>query len=375
MFSRRPLTYLVALSASLAGVSCGGTQASSHLGSQALLQVALEYSPNNPASRALPAVPSKAQPAVSPEKLPTEAEYESPIRKYFSEGNFDQLEIAAREAREGKGRVLGGVWKIADFYDAISKTFIGEKSSDADWKVYLDSVKQWISAKPESAAARISLANAYLGYAWHARGAGYANAVTESGWKLYGERVALAAATLAEAARLKEKSPYWYEMMQNVALAQGWDKSQARKLLEQAATFEPGYYHYYREYGYFLLPKWYGEEGETQSFAQEISDRIGGKEGDFVYFEIASLVACQCDAEQNALENMSWPRIKSGYATLEQLYGVSMVKRNRFASMAVKEGDRLAAAEALAQIGHDWDKDVWLSSLKFENAKAWATSQ
>jgi hypothetical protein len=125
----------------------------------------------------------------------------------------------------------------------------------------------------------------------------------------------------------------------------------------------------------FLAAQVVWDEGETQAFAEEISDRIGGKEGDFVYFEIASLVVCQCDAEQNALENMSWPRIKRGYAALEQRWGVSMVKRNRFASMAVKEGDRRAAAEALAQIGNDWNKDVWISGGKFENAKAWATSQ
>jgi hypothetical protein len=163
--------------------------------------------------------------------------------------------------------------------------------------------------------------------------------------------------------------------MQMVAIAQGWDKTQARELLEQASASEPGYYHYYREYANFLQPRWYGEEGEVEAFAEEISNRVGGQEGDFLYFEIASLLACQCDPDKNALQNMSWPKIKLGYAALEQLYGVSDLKRNRFASMAVKAGDKPAAREALADIGDNWEKSVWVSSAKFQNAKTWSTNE
>jgi hypothetical protein len=74
----------------------------------------------------------------------------------------------------------------------------------------------------------------------------------------------LAASTLADAAKLREKCPYWYEAMQVVALNQGWNKSEARELMEQAAAFEPGFYHFYREYANFVLPKWYGETGKRE---------------------------------------------------------------------------------------------------------------
>jgi hypothetical protein len=375
MVSSRQLTFLLALTVCLAGISCRRTQASARMDSQALLQIAREYSTSYHASQVVAAGPRVEGPKISSEILQTEQEYESPIRQYFSQGNFDQLERAASEAREGKGRVVGGVWKILAFYDAVDTTFIREHADESDWKMYLDMLKQWVAAKPESATARISLAQAYVGYAWQARGGGYADTVTEEGWELYGERIALAGARLAEAARLKQKCPYWYEVMQNVALAQGWDKSQARELMEQAVASEPSYYHYYREYAYFLQPKWYGKKGEVEAFAEEISDRVGGQEGEFLYFEIASLVACQCDSEKTALQNMTWPKIKRGYAALEQLYGVSNMKRNRFASMAFKAEDKPAAREAFAKMGNDWEKKVWISSEKFENAKTWATSE
>jgi hypothetical protein len=261
------------------------------------------------------------------------------------------------------------------FYFAIHGTFLGANPDESDWKMFFDSLNQWVAAKPESAAARISLAQAYMGYAWRARGGGYASSVTNKGWEQFRERVGMASATLAEAARLKEKCPYWYEQMQTVALAEGWDKSQARELMEQAVTFEPDFYHFYREHANSLQTKWYGDEGELESFAEEVSDRAGGQKGDILYFEITSLKACQCDAEKDVLQDMSWPRIKRGYAALEQMYGVSNLKRNRFASMAVKAGDKEAARNAFAEMGTEWDKEVWNNDRQFENAKNWAMSE
>jgi hypothetical protein len=43
--------------------------------------------------------------------------------------------------------------------------------------------------------------------------------------------------------------------------------------------------------------------------------------------------------------------------------------------MAVKAGDKEAAREAMLGLGPEWDKDVWISSEKFENAKNWATNE
>lgn len=364
---RRQTSFLLAISISLAGLSCGRRHAYEQMGSDALIQVVRSYNPHNQAGQA---------PTVAPAlKLQTEEEYAAPVKENFSKGNFDQLEKIVREARESKGRVVGGTWKVLAFYFAIDGTFLSSKPKESEWKMLFDSLNQWVKTKPESAAARISLAQAYMDYAWEARGGGYASTVSRTGWELFGERTAQAAATLVEAAHLKEKCPYWYETMQTVALAQGWDKAQATELLEQAVAFEPDYYHFYREHANFLQTKWYGKEGEVEAYAAEVADRIGSSKGDIVYFEITSLLGCQCDAEANAMQNMSWQRIKRGYEALEQEYGVSELKRNRFASMAVKAGDKPAARDTIAQIGAQWDKSVWVSSDRFESAKNWAMTE
>jgi hypothetical protein len=72
---------------------------------------------------------------------------------------------------------------------------------------------------------------------------------------------------------------------------------------------------------------------------------------------------------------MSWSKNKQGYATLNRLYGLSNLKRNRFAFMAFVEQDQPAAQQALQEIGQHWDRVVWGSSAKFEEVRAWAAGR
>jgi hypothetical protein len=51
----------------------------------------------------------------------------------------------------------------------------------------------------------VALALAYLDYASDARGTGYANTVSETGWKLFSERTAEARRILKEASKLAGK--------------------------------------------------------------------------------------------------------------------------------------------------------------------------
>ena len=375
MSSRHKLTLPLLTLISLFETSCGLAKKPEPPDSTALLEIARHYGQGARSGQVYAAGKLAESSKIPPDKLETEEEYKSPIKLSFTQRNYDALEKAARDAREAKGRTRGGIWKTLLFYEAVYQAFFPRKDKfdESDWKLYFDESKAWITAKPESVAARINLAQGYGGYAWAARGSGYAKTVTDTGWKLFGERTALSASTLAEAARLKEKDPMWFELVQAIARVQGWDKSQAREVMEQAVAFEPGYYHFYREHANFLLPRWYGVQGEVEAYDEEVADRVGGPEGDMLYFEIASLVACQCDAEKTALQDFSWARIKSGYLALGQLYGVSSLKRNRFASMAYKEDDKPAARLALEQIGEDWDESVWTKREKFDAAKAWAS--
>jgi hypothetical protein len=316
---------------------------------------------------------STAQPLAIPDdpQNPNET-YQAAIAKIFDEGDFASLEKEAHIITGNKSRLIGGVWKILVFFDGVGVPSQAQGKSAKAYEDHIASVQKWIAEYPESATARLALASSYLSWANAARGNGYANTVSDSAWELHGELTRLALKALMDAAQLKEKSPYWYEALQIVAINQNWDKAAARDLVDHAEAFEPSYYHFYREYANYLLPKWDGEPGDTQAYADEISERLGGADGDIIYFEIASIEACQCDPNRNTMEGYSWAKAQRGYQQLKKLYGVSPIKMNRYSLMAYMERDKTAAKEVFADLGGNMSWDVWSSRENFQTAQAWA---
>jgi hypothetical protein len=374
ILGRKCLTVALVCAICLGEISCGHTNASSPpIPMTAVMQAVREY---NRGQR--PTLPTSTAPLATQDSPTNSSDADGPYQAHvgllFAQGDLAAIEKIAHQVRIDKSRLSGGVWKLVGFYEGVSKPPARDHSTDGEWSAHIDDLKKWVAAYPESATARIALAQAYIDYAWFARGSGYSNSVSDSSWELFTKRIALAKATLVEAARLEEKCPYWYEAMQTVALAEGWDKKQARELFDQATAFDPTYYHYYREYANFLLPKWYGEEGETQAFADEVSSRLPEPDASIIYFEIASLLACQCDKDRDSLDGMSWPKAKQGYADLTRLYGTSNLKMNRFAYMSFVADDRISAQSAFSTLGTDWNHLVWRSAANFESARSWATS-
>jgi len=300
---------------------------------------------------------SKDEDSAGPEQFKDE------VQQLLVERKFDELEKLSEQVRSRRSKFTGGVWKLFMFYDVIPHP--------PDGTFHLEAIKAWVGAKPESAAARTALAQAYVSSGLRSRGSGRSDTVSESGWSKLADGSGLAGTTLLEADRLG-KDAYWFEVMQQVALAQGWDKKKTRELFEQAIAFEPDYYHYYREYANYLLPRWYGENGEVEAFAEETYERVGGQEGLFLYFEIASVISCMCDSENPRLEGMSWPRVKEGFSALQELYGTTNLKNNRFAMMAYRQEDKAAAKPVMEKIGSGWDRSVWVNRNNFENARNWA---
>ena len=282
---------------------------------------------------------------------------------------FSELDKIADEVRSSKARFPGGSWKLSRFYDAIDDGRRGNET-DADWQNHLALIQRWTTTRPRSITAQVALAEAYLGYAWAARGTGYTNTVTDQGWQLFGERAKKAADILKDSATLTPMCPHWYELMQQVAQALGANKDQQRAVFEKAVEFEPLFFAYYQRYAIAILPKWEGEPGDTEAFAEEMYRRIGGKQGAHIYFEIASNLCGSCG--DFSADGYSWPRLQEGFAALEELYGLTPLKLNRFAFLAATYGDKAAAAKAFARIGPNWDRKIWGTRARFESQRTWA---
>jgi hypothetical protein len=333
----------------------------------------------HPASKHLenPCPPNMPCDEVSPISQLSPGEQDNRDRLYRAEINallarraFAELDQAADSARASKERLGGGVWKLYVFYEVAAMV---ETSNTIPGQLRLQRIallQDWVAENPSSVTARVALADAYHGYAWAARGNGYADTVPDAAWKLFESRIAQAYSILLEADKLPAKCPHWHLVMLLVARDMCWSKDQMRALFERAVAFEPSYYHYYREYASDLLPKWGGEPGEAEAFAEESYNRIGGRQGAFVYFEIATVLYCLCnDSPQPTL---SWPVLQEGFAEIEEKYGATLLKLNRFAMLAYLYHDREVASRILARVGDNWEPKVWVHRATFDLARSWA---
>jgi hypothetical protein len=297
------------------------------------------------------------------------------IARILKEEKFAELDCLADHARSGKERLPGGLWRIQQMYEGLRQPVsYPVHATQEDWTHLLQRLQKWARVRPKSITARVALALAYLDYAHDARGSGYANTVSNSGWKLFEERTAEARRILEQASRLATKCPEWYVAMQVVSLNQSWSVAEARALFEEANKFESEYYIYARDLAYYLLPKWSGKAGDTEKFVQEIADRIGGDKGDILYFQVAaaSYVICGCDNNPE----LSWDRIKRGFEASEKRYGVSMLNLNRIAYLASYFGERdpLYADKIFTRIGEQWDEKTWGSKEDYEKMKQWISA-
>ncbi len=286
-------------------------------------------------------------------------------RKLFNEGAWSELEAVANQLRSQRLRLQGGAWALRVFYGTVSPA--GPlTSTDAAWEAQIAKLQDWARQEPESPTPHIALANAYVNYAWKARGNGWANTVTPQGWQLLNQRLQLARQSLEQVAKSGSNDPEWYVAMQRVALGQGWTRAEVDNLVDAALNAEPGYFYFARAHANYLLPKWYGKPGETEQFAARVADRIGGLEGDATYFLVAATINC-CRRMQAPA--MQWDRVRQGYFALEQLYGTNNYERNAFAYLALKAGDAQTAQQAFAKIGDDWSAAVWRSKPRFDASR------
>ncbi len=303
----------------------------------------------------------------------TDEAYSAHIRNILAQEDFAQLEKLARQNRIEKGRLLGGIWKINAFYNGAAWGAGGAEPKESDFQGLAATLKKWMAAYPESAAPRISLALMYMNKGWQSRGSGLSNTVSDSQWEQFADGTARAKAILLEVASFKDKDPMWYEVMQMVAQSEGWDKAQAQELFDQAITYEPGFYHYYREYANFLLPQWYGEPGELEAFAEETAKRIPEPDGSILYFHVLSSLDCYCKPSIAALHTVDYAKIRQGHLNNTRLYGVTNLTANRFAFVASMLNDKAAAHDAFASVDKMED-DIWQEQSAFEQFRAWANA-
>ena len=182
------------------------------------------------------------------------------VMSHFRRGAFFHLQPVLRapdtpfiEAYEAADELRGAI-------------FSNSKQEDDVLPVLIDCFQ---SRWPQEARALTLCGQANVRLAWNRRGSGYADSVTDQGWKEF-------ARYLAEAERLLERS--WATdpaisdtavAMMGVELGQGRGRDRMELWFRRAMTVDPACYDAAYSKAWYLQPKWHGSAEEAISFGRE----------------------------------------------------------------------------------------------------------
>lgn len=251
------------------------------------------------------------------------------VRNLFIREKFDKLENMARTLRENKSRFSSGFYKLPTFYNALTSPVTGTEES---YQAIFNRMDKWIGKFPDSITARVAEAGAWLDYAWFARGGGYANTVSDGGWRLFKLRVQEASDLLQQQAT--EDCPERYDYLLLVAQAQGWDRTDYEKVFNAAIAYDPSYEPYYFRKAVYLLPRWFGRDGEWQQFAEDAVQLTPASEGMTMYTRILWCVWSHGEWRSFSGAGISWPKMKQGFRDIQKQYPNSQLNLKCFAKFA-----------------------------------------
>ncbi len=186
------------------------------------------------------------------------------IRLRYNERQFDELEIIAQGIRDQDLKFSNGEWKIEHFYGTFT---CRDDEPESMWQLHDKIHSEWIAKFPESITAKVAHARFMMEYAWHARGSDYIDKVDEKNLTLFKERLTKADQILDGCVNQRTECPMWSLTRMKVALGLGAKPADFDKLFRQAKADEPKFFPYDTLRAYYLLPRWYGSEGDWEKAA------------------------------------------------------------------------------------------------------------
>jgi WD40 repeat protein len=306
--------------------------------------------------------PLSSAPAADPNEQPNQPT-PPPPKRY----TWDELEAELAKLRAERKSRPAAQGDLEDWYDRLASI---EFTASQDLAQHCQKLAEWHKQHPDSATALVALAKAHIAWAWEARGSGFAATVTEEGWQLFAERIAKARDLLEQAQKLGPRDGELYASLITVGMAEGWPLEEAWDVLAEGRALDPTYYGMYVKMAVNLLPRWHGEEGDSERLAEQTTKWLPGDDGLEAYFRIAAAIDCfdrglvlwgeyrpekLAAAARVAVERNPTSSYYVNYAALFAWYG----------------NDVTTARKAGALIGGNPDLRAWAVEQRYTNFQRW----
>jgi hypothetical protein len=261
--------------------------------------------------------------------------------------DYDKLDALAAKLRVSKECSADGVWQLASVYNGLIPL---NSAPDTVWDDRIMTIGLWATARPESITARVAWADVLVAYAWKARGGGEVNTVSPEGWRLFFQRLGQAVTILKAARSLNEQCPEYWSVLMRAALGLEAKRLQFDGIFDEATKFEPGYETYYFRRAIYLLPRWYGRQGEWESDLAAAADKLGGEDGDMLYAQVVWNLNQSYFMNPFSEGNLSWQRVDKGFEIIEKYFPDALEARMERAYLACLNQNAFGRADILQRI-------------------------
>jgi hypothetical protein len=190
-------------------------------------------------------------------------------------------------------------------------------------KVYL-TIQPYLQHRwPDEALVHLLEGRFYIDYAWDARGGGWATSVTDEGWKLMRERLALAETALSRSWELDSTLAETPIEFMRLELGQARGRERMEEWFGRAILHPNQRYMAVYQKLWYLQPRWYGSERECLEAARGIlrSDLFVGETPLHLYHLHVSLAEYFGDRRPNYWTELHvWPDIDAAFQRYFELH-------------------------------------------------------
>lgn len=148
---------------------------------------------------------------------------------------------------------------------------------------WMDVINDWLEKSPGSRCPRISKGFVHISRAWQARGDGFANTVSEKGWRVFHDELETARSVLLELVREEKPAPLAYYFLFELAKGEGWSKEECDGFSEALLKQAPRFFQPHCSLMTKKLMRWGGRPDEAEEYARRVADFVGGEDGDTIY--------------------------------------------------------------------------------------------
>jgi DNA-binding PadR family transcriptional regulator len=320
------------------------------------------------------------------------------IRSLFEQRAYAELDRIGDEQRSSKQVNSEGHRQLDDYYRVLlnqCSALAGESE-----KALRDRLEEWKRARPDSITWRVLLAQQLVDIGWEARGGGWAYTVTPQGWATFEKYLSEAWETLKEAEQISTHDPKVFTLMMTIGMGLGKapDEQTASRfslitesirrafggaaepsseaeihdtIFNEAIKHDRLYMPLYNAYAMAVMPRWGGEPGEVEAFAQRAAE-LNSEFGDMYYAVVAvGMMEDHWEEGYHGEQQFFWPRVKSGLDRILEEYPNSNYFTNFAARMACAHEDREAAAAYRAKIEQPLPDRVWINANRMNTFFAW----